>query len=1025
MAMFTKRSSSRTKGHAVVPKGRRLAQSGKHSSAPTLDGSLMRFASRKHLNQVDVRPAASSNAVCENCVRAVAAKVNTHQYAIVINTITGLLLLAPDVYRLANIGDDFLPLYFFIMSVCWIPLLVDVIIFCVIAPKYLGGLIFWMDLVGAAAFVLELPIFPCPEFAVCGAAPLSMIVVWRAVEGQLAWTVRMWRLLRFLRFLRLLRFQRGFRYKEHVLTQRLFNLRSFARVLAQGATLVFILIVGTLQWAIELNGNPHHEARASASWLSLIGAQLTTFNESWTQGFGDAVWLTFHSFAKGSTGVPISVSCIEKEGELFGAVNHNWTWWNPFYGSDATGPAQGWNRHVFSQTVPVLGGSGAAPSSISEIVLEVDETMFTQLYAATNLAITAMLLSGTVMFTMFQYDRVSAMVMAPVSGVLALVEAAMPGIFGDTRSESQSGDGGGESLAVQTLGQVVSWNKAWALVQQDQAAELFGIIDRVENYAESMFEKAADGADEVPQGIDDAEEEVQAFICNEFTARRQGELDDETIWNSFAAAVASQRNQASTASLGSASSASSRSKLLLESSRRLLNEPSSEALRRSGVRLKAPKPPTATQLPHSFGGLTFVPFEFSKEKLADFAFSFLRREKFATEGGVDSSVLRCLVDAVADGYFDIAYHSFHHAVDVMQTLAYFLKLVTNDDGGHKFSEHSDSFSRPGHRSLRTRQAIGLSDDEARLDMSFGLHAKPLSADVRFVTLIAALGHDVGHPGVNNHYLVRTADPVALTYNDVSVLENMHAATLLQIIQGSRRNLAFPKEPITRGHPRSFTGGLSAQELDADAAAAAAASLEQRNRCNVFARLKPAHVKKLRAVIVKGILGTDMAKHFGHLSALQSFYATHEKLLTRRQNSLQRSSSNQSVSNGMRSQHSSSHHSSGNSEDFMGAVQEDISKLHLVPLMLHAADISNVVKPFDVAMQHSTRVMEEFYAQGDLERSKGFDVQLMYVCCVTPCLCLVAASSSAIPQPQFHCGCLGSTGRRIPFQNARWDSSTLS
>ena len=45
-------------------------------------------------------------------------------------------------------------------------------------------------------------------------------------------------------------------------------------------------------------------------------------------------------------------------------------------------------------------------------------------------------------------------------------------------------------------------------------------------------------------------------------------------------------------------------------------------------------------------------------------------------------------------------------------------------------------------------------------------------------------------------------------------------------------------------------------------------------------------------------------------------------------------------------------------------------------MLHAADISNVTKPFDVCMQHSTRVMEEFYAQGDLERERGFEVQLM-------------------------------------------------
>lgn len=42
-------------------------------------------------------------------------------------------------------------------------------------------------------------------------------------------------------------------------------------------------------------------------------------------------------------------------------------------------------------------------------------------------------------------------------------------------------------------------------------------------------------------------------------------------------------------------------------------------------------------------------------------------------------------------------------------------------------------------------------------------------------LMAAIMHDYRHPGVNNGYLVRDLDPLALTYNDASVLENFHAA----------------------------------------------------------------------------------------------------------------------------------------------------------------------------------------------------------------------------------------------------------
>ena len=36
-------------------------------------------------------------------------------------------------------------------------------------------------------------------------------------------------------------------------------------------------------------------------------------------------------------------------------------------------------------------------------------------------------------------------------------------------------------------------------------------------------------------------------------------------------------------------------------------------------------------------------------------------------------------------------------------------------------------------------------------------------------ILANLGHDVGHPGVMNRYLVNTSDPIAIKYNDISVL----------------------------------------------------------------------------------------------------------------------------------------------------------------------------------------------------------------------------------------------------------------
>lgn len=49
-------------------------------------------------------------------------------------------------------------------------------------------------------------------------------------------------------------------------------------------------------------------------------------------------------------------------------------------------------------------------------------------------------------------------------------------------------------------------------------------------------------------------------------------------------------------------------------------------------------------------------------------------------------------------------------------------------------------------------------------------------------LITAIGHDVGHPGVNNAFLVNLNAPLAQLYNDQSVLESFHCAAYSQILR---------------------------------------------------------------------------------------------------------------------------------------------------------------------------------------------------------------------------------------------------
>ena len=47
--------------------------------------------------------------------------------------------------------------------------------------------------------------------------------------------------------------------------------------------------------------------------------------------------------------------------------------------------------------------------------------------------------------------------------------------------------------------------------------------------------------------------------------------------------------------------------------------------------------------------------------------------------------------------------------------------------------------------------------------------------------LAAIIHDYGHRGVNNDFLIKTGDPLAMLYNDVSPMENHHVAAAFALM----------------------------------------------------------------------------------------------------------------------------------------------------------------------------------------------------------------------------------------------------
>jgi len=64
-----------------------------------------------------------------------------------------------------------------------------------------------------------------------------------------------------------------------------------------------------------------------------------------------------------------------------------------------------------------------------------------------------------------------------------------------------------------------------------------------------------------------------------------------------------------------------------------------------------------------------------------------------------------------------------------------------------------------------------------------------------VVLVAAAIHDMGHPGVNNNFLVATRDRLALRYNDRSVLENFHAASAFELMHEQDVDLLEHRQPV--------------------------------------------------------------------------------------------------------------------------------------------------------------------------------------------------------------------------------------
>ncbi|KAI9316738.1 hypothetical protein BX666DRAFT_1858840 [Dichotomocladium elegans] len=171
-----------------------------------------------------------------------------------------------------------------------------------------------------------------------------------------------------------------------------------------------------------------------------------------------------------------------------------------------------------------------------------------------------------------------------------------------------------------------------------------------------------------------------------------------------------------------------------------------------------------TILQHRIACWDFNPFDFNRNDLIHCVYLIFEQALVLPELSYLSFTDDQLYDFIIDlsgAYHDgNPYHNFAHAVDVLQCLYYFLCRLGLLAFANAPVNHTATKHLPRHNQLQ-----------------YLLQPKHI-----FALLIAALGHDAAHPGVNNAFLVNSGSPLALLFSDRSVLESLHSMTLFQVLK---------------------------------------------------------------------------------------------------------------------------------------------------------------------------------------------------------------------------------------------------
>nr|PVC52459.1 hypothetical protein MACL_00000757 [Theileria orientalis] len=168
-------------------------------------------------------------------------------------------------------------------------------------------------------------------------------------------------------------------------------------------------------------------------------------------------------------------------------------------------------------------------------------------------------------------------------------------------------------------------------------------------------------------------------------------------------------------------------------------------------------------------------FREAKQPFISLAYSLL--QDFQAQHGVPQTTMLNFLSVVEGLYRDVSYHNCMHGIFVAQKLCCLANFV------------------------------GVYEQMSALD--------------RAILVVAAMCHDIGHPGKTNSFFVNSGHDIANLFNDKAVLENFHSCLTFKVLK-----------------------------------------MEE---CNIFSFLKRDELRQVRRRIIDLILATDMEDHFESIS----------------------------------------------------------------------------------------------------------------------------------------------------------------